>query len=61
MNNCVVTVVNVKKAIVPYSGNTYSSRTSSTYIPIGAYGNKTNNIVCAFGGDTYLGILDYPC
>lgn len=61
MNDCVVTVVNVKKAIVPYSGNTYSSRTSSTYIPIGAYGNKTNSTVCAFGGDTYLGILDYPC
>lgn len=61
MNNCVVTVVNVKKAIIPYSGNTYSSRTSNTYIPVGAYGNKANNTVYAFGGDTYLGILDYPC
>lgn len=57
---CTLTVVNAKKSIIPYNGNTYSSRTTSVYIPVGVYGDKENNTVYAFGGDTYIGILDYP-
>lgn len=57
---CALTVVNAKRPVIPYNGNTYSARTSSTYIPIGAYGDKAHSTVYAFGGDTYIGILDYP-
>lgn len=59
-NYCALTVVNAKRPVIPYNGNTYSARTSSTYIPIGAYGDKAHSTVYAFGGDTYIGILDYP-
>lgn len=59
-DNCPLIVVNAKKPLIPYNGNTYSARTSSTYIPIGSYGDKNNPVVYAFGGDTYIGILDYP-
>jgi hypothetical protein len=53
-------VVNAKKPTIPYNGNTYSARTSSTYIPVGSYGDTNNPVVYTFGGDTYIGILDYP-
>lgn len=57
---CALKIVNAKVNTVPYSGNTYSARTNSTYIPVGAYGDADTSTVYAFGGDTYIGILDYP-
>jgi hypothetical protein len=36
-NDCPVIVVNAKRGIVPYNGNTYSARTNSVYVSIGAY------------------------
>ncbi len=59
-SDCPLIVVNAKKPITPYNGNTYSARSNSVYIPIGAYGDKNTSTVYAFGGDTYIGILDYP-
>lgn len=55
-------VVNLKRDTIPYNGNTYSARTSSTYIPVSGYQkiNDTIQSVMVFGGDTYIGILDYP-
>lgn len=49
-----------------YGGNTYSSRQNSVYIGIGAYHRvaeckeQTEHISYTFGGDTYMGMLDYP-
>ena len=57
---------NIKKQIVPYGGNTYTSRQNSIYISTGSYKffNLTqpasNYLIDTFGGDTYIGILDYP-
>lgn len=64
-DDCPVTVVNVKRSIVPYGGNTYSARTNSVYIPTFSYKQIDNSVSSGsisyvFGGDTYLGILDYP-
>lgn len=59
-----IPVFNIKrKADSAYGGNTYVARQNSIYISIGAYtsiedaNSYTNNV---FGGDTFLGILDYP-
>ena len=50
-----------------YGGNTYSSRQNSIYISIGAYHrvdqcteNNSEHTSYTFGGDTYMGMLDYP-
>ena len=49
-----------------YGGNTYGARQNSVYISIGAY-HRTDecpegeeHISYIFGGDTYMGMLDYP-
>lgn len=57
-----ILVANIKKDTVQYGGNTYSSRSNSVYISTNSYvlcdaANYTMNV---FGGDTFLGILDYP-
>ena len=55
-----IPVVNIKRDIIPYNGNTYVARTNSTYISTGYFkivGDDSNPYV--FGGDTYLGILDH--
>lgn len=59
---------NLKKANdAQYGGNTYGSRQNSVYISIGAYHRvdeckETNgeHISYTFGGDTYMGMIDYP-
>lgn len=50
-----------------YGGNTYGSRQNSVYISIGAYHRvdeceekNGEHISYTFGGDTYMGVLDYP-
>lgn len=55
-----IPVVNIKRDIIPYNGNTYVARTNSTYVSTGYFkivGDTSNPWV--FGGDTYLGILDH--
>lgn len=54
----VTPIVNIKNKSVLYGGNTYVSRTNSTYIPCVQHTNEFNE-VCVFGGDTYLGVFDY--
>ena len=57
---------NIKKQIIPYGGNTYTSRQNSIYISTGSYRffdltqPASNYLVDTFGGDTFIGILDYP-
>lgn len=57
-----VALCNLKQNVVPYGGTTNSARQNSTYISTGTYqlidenSNYTNN---CFGGDTYIGVLDY--
>lgn len=54
--------VNIKKNATQYGGNTYINRSMSTYISTGTYTKaqwqEYDNSIC-FGGDTYLGVLDY--
>lgn len=55
-------IVNIKKQASQYGGNTYGSRQSSIYNIACSYvktdfGNY-NQKIC-FGGDTFLGVLDY--
>jgi hypothetical protein len=55
-----IPVVNIKRDIIPYNGNTYVARTNSTYVSTGYFkivGDTSNPWV--FGGDTYLGVLDH--
>lgn len=58
-------VCNIKQSIIPYGGNTYISRQNSVYQSCGCYtacdsnySSDYNNVLC-YGGDTYLGVLDY--
>lgn len=58
-------VFNVKKVVQnAYGGDTYISRQNSVYISTNSYkeirksASATDSYV--FGGDTYLGVLDYP-
>ena len=61
-----VHIFNLKKNVSSqYGGNTYSTRQNSIYISTNSYLNLSttsagSNIVDTFGGDTYLGLLDYP-
>lgn len=60
-----IPIVNVKRNIVAYGGNTYVSRQSSVYISTNSYidltdGNTTPHKIITYGGDTYLNLLDYP-
>lgn len=57
-----VALCNLRQNVVPYGGTTNSARQNSTYISTGTYqlmgedSSYTNN---CFGGDTYIGVLDY--
>ena len=57
-----VLFVNIKKNATQYGGNTFISRSYSTYYSTNTY-VKTSwegyNTAMCFGGDTYLGVLDY--
>ena len=54
-------MANLKKNIIPYGGNTYTARQNSVYITTGVYVKNTGSTITTncFGGDTFLGILDY--
>lgn len=54
---------NVKRQVTQYGGNTYSARSNSIYISTNSYikvGTANSYIDNVFGGDTFLGVLDYP-
>lgn len=63
-HNTAIKAVNIKKHNnAQYGGNTYASRQNSVYISTNSYvkiestGSTHTN---TFGGDVYLGLLDYP-
>ena len=59
-----IAMCNVKRqTLSAYGGNTYTSRQNSVYIPVNEYNRMTGSSTYysdTFGGDTYLGLLDYP-
>ena len=59
-----VPIINIKRNITAaYGGNTYVSRQNSVYIPTNSFTLTTGTstyISNTYGGDVYLGILDYP-
>ena len=59
-NNSVI-LCNLIQNTIPYGGNSYSAKQNSTYISTGSYHTiTTENInIDSFGGDTYIGVLDY--
>lgn len=60
-----VPIINIKRNVSnAYGGNTYVSRQNSVYISIDNYVRVTSTAsvtIDAYGGDIYLGLLDYPC
>lgn len=54
---------NIKQKVTQYGGNTYSSIQNSVYISIGCYKLRTSetssDFINCFGGDTFIGVLDY--
>ena len=56
---CTAIIANVKQQVIPYGGNTYISRQNSVYNSCGCFNAASNKSVYCFGGDTYLGVLDY--
>lgn len=57
-----VVLCNIMQAATPYGGYSYATRQNSTYISTGSFvsvdgGNQY--IKCVFGGDVYIGIMDY--
>lgn len=56
---CTAIIANVKQQVIPYGGNTYISRQNSVYNSCGCFNTVSNKSVYCFGGDTYLGVLDY--
>ena len=52
-------ICNIKRNIIPYQGNNYSSRQNSVYISCSANQDKRTTKSLCFGGDTYLNIFDY--
>ena len=57
-----VPIVNIKKSNTSqYGGNTYTARQNSVYMSTFSYTQKiSEQTITVFGGDTYLGLLDYP-
>lgn len=57
-----VALCNLKQSVSPYGGSSYSARQNSVYIPTGTYqkvnSDNAHTNYC-FGGDTYIGVLDY--
>lgn len=55
-----VRLCNIRQNVNPYGGNTYSARQNSAYLSTGVTsGTVSNTTVNVFGGDTYIGVLDY--
>lgn len=58
----IIPVVNIKRSIIPYGGNSYTSRTNSVYISTNSYTlikdkKATKNIT--YGGDTCIAVHDH--
>lgn len=60
-----IPIINIKRNVSnAYGGNTYVSRQNSVYISTDSYVRVTDTAsvtIDAYGGDIYLGLLDYPC
>lgn len=57
-----ILIANLRQSVTPYGGNSYATRQNSVYISTGSYVNakdNSNTKVNVFGGDTYVGVLDY--
>ena len=56
-----VRLCNLRQAVTPYGGETFAVRQNSVYISTGNYVELTSNsgTKTCYGGDTYLGVLDY--
>lgn len=57
-----ILIANLKQNTIPYGGDGYVTRQNSTYISTGAYAKTNtdvNGVINVFGGDTYIGVLDY--
>ena len=52
-------MTNIKHMTTQYGGNTYFNRQNSTYISTKDFNIKDKKTSICFGGDTYLGVLDY--
>lgn len=59
VNANAVILVNMKQSVSQYGGNSYASRQNSVYLSCGNYNTADTKLSRVFGGDTYLGILDY--
>ena len=62
LNRCSTLFCNIKQQVSQYGGNTYNNRVNSVYMSTGCYKNRSqeNSDTCyCFGGDTFLGVLDY--
>lgn len=60
-----IPIINIKRNVSnAYGGNTYVSRQNSVYISTDSYVRVIDTAsvtIDAYGGDIYLGLLDYPC
>lgn len=52
-------IFNLKSNNTPYQGYSHSSRANSVYISCGCYSTNGNTPTMCYGGDTYLGVLDF--
>lgn len=56
---CTAIIANLKQNTIPYGGNTYISRQNSIYNSCNCFAEANTLKVSCYGGDTYLGVLDY--
>lgn len=54
-----VMLVNMKQNASQYGGNSHASRQNSAYISCGMYNTSDTSYARTYGGDTYIGVLDY--
>lgn len=58
-----VALCNITQAVTPYGGYTYAARQNSVYISTGSYKptntTSSNYYSNVYGGDTYIGLMDY--
>lgn len=50
---------NIRGSIIPYGGYTYSARQFNTYMGIGGYKQKSDDVLTIFPGDTYINLFEY--
>lgn len=56
---CTGIIADIKRNTSPYSGSTYINRQNSIYTSCSCFSDISNDTVYCYGGDTYLGVLDY--